>query len=77
MLHRPSRLAIAGALALVLLGTFWAFGGYNGMSLAGGMAVTLGVAAAAALGIGLMSVILEGRRSRRDEAVRRSPPADS
>jgi hypothetical protein len=59
-------------LILILLGSMWVLGSFEGMSLSAGWAVTLGVGAAMALGIGLMAVILFGRRSRRDEAVHRA-----
>ena len=63
-------------LILVLLGSVWVLGGYEGMSFTAGWALTLGVGAAMALGIGFMAVIFYGRRSRRDEAVRRATGDD-
>lgn len=65
------RFAVAGVLVLVLLGAVWAFGGFDGLSVAGGLAVVLGIVVVAALGTALMTVVMRGRRSRRDEAVHR------
>lgn len=71
--HRIPWLAIGVVvLILVLLGWAWPFVGHDGTSETGGVAVTLGVIVALALGIGLIAIILYGRRSRRDEAVRRA-----
>lgn len=63
--------ALAGALTLVLLAATWIFGGYDGLSTAGGLAVTFGIAVVATLGVVLMTIVRRGRRSRRDEAVHR------
>lgn len=63
--------AAAALLALVLIAATWAFGGYDGLGVAGGLGVTFGILVVAAVGAVLMAVILRGRRSRRDEAVRR------
>lgn len=78
MLHHRILWLAAGGIALILLLFVWAwpFGGYDGTSVTGGVALTLGVIVALALGIGLIAVILHGRRSRRDEAVRRATHRD-
>jgi hypothetical protein len=65
------RFAVAGVLVLVLLGAVWAFGGFDGLSVAGGLAVVFGIVVVAALGTVLMTVVMRGRRSRRDEVVHR------
>ena len=63
--------AAGGVLVLVLLGAIWAFGGYDGLGVVGGLALTLGIVVAVTLGVSLMMIILRGHRSRRDEAVHR------
>lgn len=62
------------ACAAVLLASIWAFGG--GLSSVGGMGLTLGIAGTLVVGIGLMAVILYGRRSRRDRMVDRGARRD-
>jgi hypothetical protein len=75
MQHRSLWPAIGGVgLALVTLGSIWAFGGYDGASFA---ALTLGVIAPIAVGIGFAALIFYGRRSRRDEAVDRTAHNDN
>lgn len=59
-------------LAFAAIGLVWAFGDYAGVSFKAGWAVALAVAATMALGMGLMAVIVHGRRSRRDQAVDRT-----
>jgi hypothetical protein len=63
-------------LLLVLLGSIWALGGYDELGVTTGWALTLGVGATMAVGIGFIAVILYGRRSRRDEAVHRATGDD-
>lgn len=55
----------------ILIGAVWAFGGPDGLSSVGGMGLTLGIVATLVVGVGLMAVILYGRRSRRDRMVDR------
>jgi hypothetical protein len=57
---------------LVLLAATWLFGGFTGMSLAGDIALTLGITVTVGLGIGLMALVFYSSRSERDEAVHRS-----
>ncbi len=71
MRDRTSWLAVGGVLVLVLIGAVWALGGFEGLSPAGGFGVTFGIVVAIAIGITFMAIVLRGRRSRRDEAVRR------
>jgi hypothetical protein len=56
---------------VIMFGLILAFGGYDGLSSIGGMGLMLGVIATLAVGVGLMAVILYGRRSRRDRTVDR------
>ena len=75
MQHRVLWPAIGGGgLALVTLGSIWALGGYDGASFA---ALTLGIIAPIAVGIGFVALIFYGRRSRRDEAVDRTAHNDN
>ncbi|HYG87473.1 MAG TPA: hypothetical protein VD978_14535 [Azospirillum sp.] len=62
--------------AIILVGTIWAFGGYDELSTAGGIGLTWGIVATLMVGIGLMAVILYGRRSRRDRVVDRATRHD-
>jgi hypothetical protein len=59
-------------VGLVLLALVWAFGNREGLDQTAGWAVALGVAATLAVGIGLMAIIFQGRRSRRDRLVDRN-----
>jgi len=59
-------------VGLVLLALVWAFGDREGLNQTAGWAVALGVAATLAVGIGLMAIIFQGRRSRRDRLVDRN-----
>jgi hypothetical protein len=66
-------------LILVLLGSTWALGGYDEMSSASSVTLTLltlGVIVPIAVGIGFVALIIYGRRSRRDEAVHRATRND-
>jgi hypothetical protein len=59
-------------VGLVLLALVWAFGDREGLDQTAGWAVALGVVATLAVGIGLMAIIFQGRRSRRDRLVDRN-----
>ncbi|PWC52418.1 hypothetical protein [Azospirillum sp. TSO22-1] len=64
---------VIGCIA-VLLAAVWAFGG--GMSPVGGMGLALGIVGTLVVGVGLMAIILYGRRSRRDRMVDRGVRRD-
>ena len=76
MRHRIFSVLIAAVLVLVLLGIVSAFGIYDRVGAAADVAITLGVIVVVAIGGSLMSIIYYGRRSRRDDAVRRTAPDD-
>ena len=62
------------ALILVLIGMTWALGGYQGTGVGGGVTLMLGIAVPVVVVVGILAIILYGRRSRRDEAVHRANP---
>jgi hypothetical protein len=58
-------------VGLVLLALVWMLNDREGLDQTAGWAVTLGVLGTLAVGIGLMAIIFQGRRSRRDRLVDR------
>jgi hypothetical protein len=58
-------------VGLVLLALVWMLNDREGLDPTAGWAVTLGVLGTLAVGIGLMAIIFQGRRSRRDRLVDR------
>jgi formate/nitrite transporter FocA (FNT family) len=76
MRHRIFSALFIAILALVLLGLASAFGVYDQVGMAAGLAITLGIILVVAVGSSLMTVIRYGRRSRRDEAVHRTARDD-
>jgi hypothetical protein len=64
-------IACVGMIAFVYLAV-WAFNGFNGLGLDldGAIALTLGTVLAAALGVGLMSLVFYSDRSGQDDAAR-------
>ncbi|WP_207485871.1 hypothetical protein [Arenibaculum pallidiluteum] len=77
MLHQiTGPVFLCAAVVLVLIGLAWAVGGYDGMSLGAGLALTLGIAAPVAVGFAFMEIIVKGRRSRRDRMVDRTRGSD-
>jgi uncharacterized protein YacL len=62
---------VAGTIAIIvaLILATWALGGFTDLSVAGGIALILGIAISMALGIGLMALVFYSSRSERDEAV--------
>jgi len=77
MLHQSvGPWALCAGVTLVLIALAWALGGYDGLSFAGGVALTLGIAAPVAVGFAFMDIIVKGRRSRRDRMVDRTTRHD-
>jgi len=64
------RIAIGGVavIAIVLILT-WVLGGFQTLSVAGGLALIFGVVVTIGLGIALMALVFYSSRSERDEAV--------
>jgi uncharacterized membrane protein YqjE len=63
---------VIACVGLVLLALIWVLSDREGLDQTAGWAVTWGVLAILAVGVGLMAVIFHGRRSRRDQSVDRT-----
>ena len=64
------QIAIGGvALIAVVLILTWVLGGFQTLSVAGGLALIFGVVVTIGLGIALMALVFYSNRSERDEAV--------
>jgi len=70
--------AWSGAGVVLGLIALWLLGGFAmlGLDAAGVLALLLGIALSAGVGIGLMALIFHSSRSGRDEAVYRERPGD-